>query len=110
VKDQKMIEQKLRQEETEYIQNKLRTNSFNDEVTEMAKKILIERNAEIPIAETEEESEEKHKNNEKVSLILFALFATYVLVLWFADYSFTRFVIFTLSLIGAVAYTRSLRR
>lgn len=105
-----MIEDKLRHEETEYLQKQIRTNSYNEEVTEIAKKILIERNAEIPTAETENEAEEKYKNNDKVSLILFVLFATYILVLWFAEYSFARFVIFTLALIGAVAYTRSLRR
>jgi len=105
-----MIEDKLRHEETEYLQKQIRTNSYNEEVREIAKKILIERNAEIPTAETENEAEEKYKNNDKVSLILFVLFATYILVLWFAEYSFARFVIFTLALIGAVAYTRSLRR
>lgn len=105
-----MIEDKLRHEETEYLQKQIRINSYNEEVREIAKKILIERNAEIPTAETENEAEEKYKNNDKVSLILFVLFATYILVLWFAEYSFARFVIFTLALIGAVAYTRSLRR
>lgn len=105
-----MIEDKLRHEETEYLQKQIRTNSFNEEVTEIARKILIERNAEIPIAETEIEAEQKYKNNDKVSLILFVLFATYILVLWFTEYSFARFVIFTLAFIGAVAYTRSLRR
>lgn len=105
-----MIEEKLRQEETKFLQNRFRTNAYTEETMEIVKKILIERNAEIPIAETENEAVEKNKNNDKVSLILFSLFATYVLVLWFAEYSFARFVIFTLALIGAVTYTRSLRR
>lgn len=105
-----MLENKLRQEETEYLQTKIRTNAFTEEATEIAKKILIERKAEVPISETEEEAEDKYKNNSKVSLILFLLFATYLLVLWFAEYSFARFAVFTMALIGAVAYARSLRK
>lgn len=105
-----MLENRLRHEETEYLQEKIRTNSYNEEVTEIVKKILIERNAEIPKSETENETDEKYKSNDKVSLILFVLFATYVLVLWFAEYSFARFVMFTMAFIGAFAYTRSLRK
>lgn len=105
-----MIEQRLRQEETEFLQMKIRTNALTEEATEIAKKILTERNAEIPIAETEEESEAKYQNNSKVSLILFLLFASYVLILWFAEYSFSRFALLTFGFISAVIYTRKQRQ
>lgn len=105
-----MIEEKLRHEETEYLQNKIRTNSYDEVTTALVKRILAERNANIPIPETEEEAEEKYKNNGKVSLILFLLFSSYVAVLWYSEYSFGKFLLFSLTLIGAVIYTRSLRR
>jgi uncharacterized membrane protein YbaN (DUF454 family) len=105
-----MLENRLRQEETEFLQEKIRTNALTEEAVAISKKILTERNAEIPVAETEEEAETKYKSNSKISLILFLLFATYLLVLWFAEYSFARFVLFTIALFGAVAYTRTLRK
>jgi hypothetical protein len=105
-----MIEQRLRLEETEILQGKIRTNALTEEATEIAKKILSERNAAIPIAETEEETEAKYQNNSKVSLILFLLFASYVLILWFGDYSFGRFVLLTIALISAVVFTRNQRK
>ena len=64
------LEEKLRQEETSYLQEKLRTNSYLEEATAIAQRILTERNASIPIPETEEEEEAKYQNNGKVSLIL----------------------------------------
>lgn len=105
-----MLENRLRHEETEFLQEKIRTNALTDEASEIAKKILTERNAEIPLSETEEDAEDKYESNNKVSLILFLLFASYFLVLWFFEYSFSRFVVFTIAFIGAVAYTRTLRK
>ena len=105
-----MIEEKMRHEETEFLQQKIRTNALTDEATAIAKKILSERNAEIPIAESEEETEAKYQNNSKVSLILFLLFASYVLILWFGNYSFGIFVLLTIALISAVVYTKNQRK
>jgi len=97
----------MRHEETEFLQQKIRTNALTNEATALAKKILSERNAEIPIAESEVEAEEKYQKNSKVSLILFLAFASYVFILWFGDYSFERFVLLTIALISAVVFTRN---
>ena len=106
----KMLEEKMRHEETEFLQQKIRTNALTDEATAIAKKILSERNSEIPIAESEAEAEEKYQNNSKVSLILFLLFSSYVFILWFDDYSFGRFVFLTIALISAVVFTKNQRK
>ena len=52
------LEVSLRREETSYLEEKLRTNSYMEEATAIALRILTERNASIPIPETEEEEEE----------------------------------------------------
>ena len=104
------IEENMRNEETDFLQEKIRTNSYIVEVAEIAIRILKERNAEIPIPETEEESEVKYKNNSQVSLILFALTSSYVLTLYFGDITFTRFIVFTILFVLAFRYTLSLRK
>jgi hypothetical protein len=91
------------------LQQRIRENGYVEEVANIARKILIERGAEIPTPETEEESEAKFASNNKVSLILFLLFTSYALVLYFGEYGFSRFALLTAALLGAVIYTRSLR-
>jgi hypothetical protein len=104
------IEENLKQEETSFLQKRIRENGFIDEVAVIAKKILNERGAEIPIPETEEETEAKHSTDNKVSLILFVLFSSYAMILYFGEYGFSRFVLLTIALVGAVSYTRTLRK
>lgn len=104
------IEDKLRQEETDFLQNKIRTNAYIEEVAVVAKAILKERNAAIPEPETEEETEEKYSNNSQVSLILFALFSSYVLTLYFGDITTGRFFLLTFFFVMAFRYTLTLRK
>jgi len=104
------IEEKLRQEETDFLQDKLRTNAYIAEVAEIAKKILTERQASIPEPESEEEEEKKYSNNSQVSLILFLLSSSYVLVLYFGDITFGRFALFTFFFVMAFRYTLTLRK
>ena len=104
------IEESLRKEETEFLQEKIRTNSYIAEVTDIAIRILKERNAEIPIPETEEESEVKYKNNSQVSLILFVLTSSFVLALYFGDVTFSRFIVFTILYVIAFRYTLTMRK
>lgn len=92
------------------MQKRIRENGFIDEVAAIAIKILNERGAEVPVPETEEEAEVKYSINNKVSLILFVLFSSYALILYFGEYGFSRFVLLTIALVGAVSYTRTLRK
>ena len=99
------IEQNLRKEETALIQEKVRTRAYVEEVSEIAIKILVERGAVVPEVETDEEEEAKYAGNNKVSLIAFLLFASYILVLYFGNITFSRFVIFTAIFIVTLTYT-----
>ena len=103
------LEERLRQEETDILQHKYRTNSLVPEASLIVEKILRERNAEVPLVETEEEAEEKYRINGKVSLILFLLTMSYVLALYFGNVTFLRFCIFTFAFIMAFRYTLSLK-
>ena len=104
------LETKLRQEETGYLQEKLRTNSYMEEATAIAHRILIERNATIPEPETEEEQETKYQNNSKVSLTLLLLSVFYVIALYFGNVTTGRFLVFTFLYVVAFRYTLTLRK
>lgn len=104
------LETKLRQEETDYLQEKLRTNSYSDEAVAIAEKILTERRASIPMPETAEEEEAKYQTNNKVSLILLLLTIGYLLALYFGNVTTGRFIVFTFLFIAAFRYTLSLRQ
>jgi hypothetical protein len=104
------LETKLRQEETGYLQEKLRTNSYSDEAVVIVEKILSERGASIPLPATEEEEEAKYRTNNNVSLILLLLTLGYLLALYFGNVTTGRFIIFTFLFIAAFRYTLSLRR
>jgi hypothetical protein len=102
------LEENLRQEETSYLQEKLRTNSYLEEAAAIALRILTERNASIPIPETEEEA--KYQNNGKVSLILLLLSLGYVLTLYFSNVTTGRFLVFTVVYVVVFRYTLTLRK
>jgi hypothetical protein len=104
------LEANLRREETSYLQEKLRTNSYMEEATAIAHRILTERNAPIPTPETEEEQEAKYQNNGKVSLILLLLSVVYVIALYFGNVTTGRFLVFTFLYVVAFRYTLSLRK
>ena len=104
------LEEKLRREETSYLQEKLRTNSYLEEAAAIALRILTERNASIPIPETEEEEEAKYQNNGKVSLILLLLTLGYVLTLYFSNVTTGRFLVFTVVYVVVFRYTLTLRK
>lgn len=104
------LETKLRQEETGYLQEKLRTNSYMEEATAIAHRILIERNATIPEPETEEEQETKYQNSSKVSLTLLLLSVFYVIALYFGNVTTGRFLVFTFLYVVAFRYTLTLRK
>lgn len=103
------IEQRLREEDTLVIQDKLRTNSFVEEVRIIAERILAERNELIPVAETEEEIEAKFAHNNKISLIVLLLCVVYAVVLYIGYVTTIRFILFTAALIFAIRYTLSRR-
>lgn len=103
------IEQNLRDEDTLVLQEKLRTNSFIEEVRIIVEKILTERNEQIPVAETEEEVEEKFAHNSKISLLILVLFVIYLLVLYLGKVTTFRFICFTSALIFAVRYMLGLK-
>ena len=104
------LKEDMEREETSYLQNMLRTNSYREDAAEIARAILIARNAEVPVGESAEEESSRVNNNEKVSLILVLLSVGYALALYFGNVSTGRFIIFTALFIGAFRYTLSLRK
>lgn len=104
------LELKLRNEESSYLQDKLRTNSYSDEAAAIVREILIERGEKIPIAETEEEAEANYNNDNKVSLILIGITIGYLLALYIGNVTTGRFIIFTILYISVFRYTLSLRK
>ncbi len=99
------IERNLKDEETYIIQQKIRKNLFVDEVRVVAERILIERNEEIPLAETDEEAEAKFSHNSKMELIILLLFVIYGVVLYVGHVTTIRFIFFTAALFFSVRYT-----
>ena len=47
-------------EETEVLQERLRTNSYTDEAAALARSILADRHEQIPVPETEEEERDRN--------------------------------------------------
>ncbi len=104
------IEQQLRQENSEYLQDKIRTNSYREDVASLARQILIERNATIPVPETELEAEEKVKLSMRLSTQAFFTVAVWLVVILIFQPTFIKAFLFGLALLSTLAYLRSQRK
>ena len=103
----KEMEQQLRQENTEYLQEKIRTNSYREDVAAIAKQVLIERQALVPVPETEIEAQEKVTKTMRLSNLAFFTVAIWIMVVVFFQPSGRNAVLFGLSLLPVFAYLKS---
>ena len=104
------FEQRLRQEDTEILQEKIRTNSYRDDVAAIATQILIERKAVVPVPETESEIEDKVKANMALSTQAFFTVLVWIAVVLVFQPSVRNSIIFGLTLLPVFAYLRSRRK
>jgi Flp pilus assembly protein TadB len=104
------LEEKMRQEETEYLQQKIRTNALLDEAAALATKILQERGAEVPTPETEDESEEKANHNARLSTLQAVAVAAYLITITLFSSTTWMFLLFTASLIGVLRWLSSQKK
>jgi hypothetical protein len=76
------LEERLREESTEVLLHKIRTNSLTDEATAIARTVLSRRNVAIPIPETEEAAEAKIRASTRRSTLFFYSIVAWAGLVW----------------------------
>lgn len=76
------LEERLREESTEDLQHKIRVNMLTEEASGIARAILLERDAAIPIPETEQEAEAKIKTSNRRSTQFFYSIIVWAALVW----------------------------
>jgi len=107
--DARRVRIELEQEETQYLQDKIRTNALVDDAATIVRSILIRRGADVPTSETEEQAEVKYKLNDRLSLMAYVTVAVFVAVVVVTQPSFWKFALFFIALLITLSYLRSQR-
>lgn len=101
------LEHQLDRENTEFLQEKIRTNAYREDVAAVAVQILKNRNAAIPVPETEEELTQKVKLSMRLSTQMFFTVLVWVAVVYFFEPTTAQTVIFGLILLVTLTNIRS---
>lgn len=101
------IEQQLNRENTEFLQEKIRTNAYREDVASIAVRILNERNAAVPAPETEDEVAQKVTLSMRLSTQMFFTVLVWLAVVYFFEPTTAQTVIFGLILLITLANIRS---
>lgn len=101
------LEQQLDRENTELLQEKIRTNAYREDVAAIAVQILKARNASVPVPETEEEVTQKVNLSMRLSTQAFFTVLVWIAVVYFFKPTTAQTVIFGLILLITLANIRS---
>ena len=101
---------RLRQENTEYLQEKIRTNAYRADAAAIAAQILAERGSVIPTPESDEVVEEKVRLSMRLSTQAFFTVAVWFLVVFLFRPSAVKTILFALALLSTLAYLHSQKK